>query len=114
VRREGSLQLGNVTAWMRVVIFLHFSQEGICSFGDCETGRRIRSELSFLGGRWSSGGPSEEMRLILCIARGMAEGNQALGNWIEFTRPGYPQYRKKEFSVTKLMCVCVCVCGFWC
>lgn len=60
-----SPQTGNVTACTWVVIFLLVSWGGICSFGDRETGRRIR-----LGchppwvGSGMSGGPGGDSKLI--------------------------------------------------
>jgi len=71
-----------------VVVFLLISQEGICSFGDCETGRRSRPEMSpSLVGAGVSGGLGEDVEPPLASWGEMdKEGSLDVGNWTEISR----------------------------
>lgn len=63
------------------------SWEGICSFGDCETDRRSRPELSpSLVGAGVSGGRGEEVETPLASCGDGDRGSLAVGNWTEVSR----------------------------
>jgi hypothetical protein len=63
---------------------LRISWEGICSFGDCETSKRFRPELSFP--LWESYLRWTSADMELSVGRRWAEGNLASSNWAEFSR----------------------------